>query len=476
MVRSLRKEDLVTRSVRASEAAGWCGGRLYGPDSDLCRVWRSDSREVAAGDAFVALRGAKTDGHLYLAQAVKQGAALVLLEESAVEKLDLSGPACAKVSFIAVPDSGAALTRIAEMYLAAVSPRVAGITGSVGKTTTRELSVAVLRKKYKVHSAIRSFNTIIGCSLTVLSMPPDTDILVLELGTNHFGEIREMVSHFPPDTAVITEVAPAHLEGFGSVEGVLRAKTEICQSPRLKCMVYNADNALLHSYMLTKRFMSSTAVGRAHDADLRAVSEKISLDAEGARFEAEFESRFGVVAASVSLFGLQHVYNVGYAIALGRYFSVPDGDIKAALAEFRPLGGRGVCKKMGASSWLIDEAYNANPSSLGAALDNVAAVCENGAKFDMYAVLGGMRELGKSSALWHERMLAKTSLFREVLLLGEEWAPLALPANAKLCSSLDDAAERVSQMDVSSGVLLVKGSNSYGLKKLVEALTGAAAK
>ena len=457
------------RNVKASEAAGWCGGKLYGPDADLCRVWRSDSREVGPGEAFVALRGARTDGHLYLPQVIKQGASLLLLEEESLDRLGRSGAGHENVSVIAVPDTTAALARIAEMYLAAVAPRVVGITGSVGKTTTRELSVAVLRRKYKVHSAIRSYNTVIGCSLTALSMPADTDILVLELGTNHFGEIREMVSLFPPDTAVITEVAPAHLEGFGSVEGVLRAKTEICLSPKLKCMIFNADNALLHSYMSARRFDSQVSVGRVPDAGLRAVFEKILFDEAGARFEAEYEPQGGgSIAASVALFGLQHVYNVGYAIALGRSFGVPDEEIKAALAESRPLGGRGVCKKIGPDSWLVDEAYNANPSSLGAALDNVAAVSENGARYDMYAVLGGMRELGKDSAVWHEKMLARTAAFRKVLLLGAEWGSFELPANAKLCASLDEAAELALRLDLSRGVLLVKGSNSYGLRKLVE--------
>ena len=462
------------RIVKASEAAGWCGGKLYGPDAELRRVWRSDSRDVGPGDAFVALRGARTDGHLYIRQTIKQGAAMVLLDESGMKSLGLGDGEYPGVTMIVVSDTTAALARIAQMYLAAVAPRVVGITGSVGKTTTRELSIAVLRKKYKVHSAIRSFNTIIGCSLTVLSMPADTDILVLELGTNHFGEIREMVSRFPVDTAVITEVAPAHLSGFGSVEGVLRAKTEICTSEKLKCVVYNKDNALLDSYMETARLAQKISVGRSAGADLRSVSSSISLDGSGALFSASYSDRNGSIDVSVPLFGLQHVYNVGYAIALGRYFGVADADLKAALAEFRPLGGRGVCKRLGRDSWVIDEAYNANPSSLGAALDNLAAVAENGSKYDMYAVLGGMRELGASSAAWHEKLLAKTADFREVLLLGEEWGEVpVLPANARLCQSFDEAAERTREMEIGRGVLLVKGSNSYGLKKLVEMLSEA---
>ena len=116
-----------------------------------------------------------------------------------------------------------ALALAASEYLRRVAPKTIAITGSVGKTTTRELTAAALAQRYKVHSAVRSFNTIIGCALTVLSMAEKTEALVLELGTNHFGEIAEMVKYFPPETVIITEVAPAHLEGFGSVRGVLRA-------------------------------------------------------------------------------------------------------------------------------------------------------------------------------------------------------------------------------------------------------------
>ena len=216
--------------VMASHAAEWAEGTHCGPDVRLCRPWKSDSRDVGPGDAFVALRGEKTDGHLYVHNAMERGAKLLLVDISRVEELMLDEPEFSGVSVIAVQDTATALPVIARDYLKRVSPRLTGITGSVGKTTTRELTVSLLKTEKKVHSAIRSFNTVVGCSLTILAMAEDTEVLVLEFGTNHFGEIREMVSLFPPETAVITEVAPAHLEGFENIEGVLRAKMEICES------------------------------------------------------------------------------------------------------------------------------------------------------------------------------------------------------------------------------------------------------
>ena len=462
------------RKVTASEAAQWCGGRLYGPDADISREWRSDSREVSPCGAFVALRGAKTDGHLYIVQTIERGAKLILLEESEMDALGLRDKKYSGVTFIAVSDTTEALARIARGYLQAVAPTVIGITGSVGKTTTRELSVAVLKRRYRVHSAIRSFNTIIGCSLTVLSMPAETEVLVLELGTNHFGEIREMVSYFPPEIAVITEVAPAHLEGFGSVEGVLRAKAEICTSKNLKHVVYNADNKLLREYMSARDGdYSLCPVGCSEGASLRAVSAHIVFGDGGAKLLAEYESEKGNISAEAALFGLQHVYNVGCALALGRHLSVPDGDIQSALAGVRATGGRGVCKKSESGVWVIDEAYNANPSSMNAAVDNVSEVARDGERYDMYAVLGGMRELGGSSAIWHAKTLERIGGYREVILLGEEWFDVSIniPANAKRFRTFEEVMDRVNESDMTNGVLLIKGSNSYGLKRLVAVLT-----
>jgi len=265
MVRRERKRGpLMAPFFGMQDAARWAGGRLYGPNLPLVRNWRHDSREVEPGDAFVALSGVHTDGHLYVKNAIERGAQVVLVDESRYEELELSLPAYAGLSVLTASTAESALARIAHEYLAAVSPQVIGITGSVGKTTTRELTVAVLKKKYRVHSAARSFNTVLGCSLTVLAMPQESEILVLELGTNHFGEIAEMTALFPPHFGVITEIAPAHLEGFGSVEGVLRAKMEICRSEKLKTLAYNIDNEALQEQVSYNQYPDPAQHKRDH--------------------------------------------------------------------------------------------------------------------------------------------------------------------------------------------------------------------
>lgn len=455
-----------------SEAALWCGGRYHGPDLPLCRTWRNDSREVCPGDGFVALKGENTDGHLYVNKAAAMGASVILVDGAHAAGLGLDGGDFTGISVIVAEDTAKALPQIASGYLEAVAPTLIGITGSVGKTTTRELLTVVLKTKYRVHSAIRSFNTLVGCCLTVLAMPPDTEFLVLEFGTNHFGEIAELTGYFPPQLAMITEVAPAHLEGFGDLGGVLRAKMEICGSAKLQAVVYNADNELLRAAVEEScKEAERIGVGRSECA-VRIRDVVLDLDDGGAKLSASYELNGEEVAASAALFGAQHAYNIGCALATGRYFGVDMQLATKALSEFRQLSGRGILKRAGKSSWLVDEAYNASPKAMAAAIANVATMAK-GRSYELFAVLGGMRELGESSAYWHNETAASLGCFKQVLLYGGEWMDegVVLPENAFYCGRMEGLVERVLALEPGSALVLVKGSNSYGLKRIVTLLT-----
>lgn len=457
-----------------SEGARLCGGSYYGPDVRISRGWKCDSRDVAPGDAFVAIKGAVTDGHLYLHQAIERGAKLLLVDAAELERLNVRGAEYSGVSFIAVDDTQRALAVLAEEYLRRVSPKVAAITGSVGKTTTRELTAAALKKKSRVHSAVRSFNTLIGCSLTILAMAEDTEVLVLELGTSHFGEIAEMVSHFPPEIAVITEVAPCHLEGFGSLEGVLRAKLEICKSPRLAAVVFNNDNELLNGYMsYNLDNIKKISVGTKEGSAFRIKEAKVRLDENGPRTTALLSREGRDIVLSCSLFGMQHAHNMGYAVAVASYLGLTEPEAAAGIAELAPISGRGLCKRSSPRGWVIDEAYNANPASMSAAIGNTRAAAESlGVR--KLAILAGMRELGEGAPAWHRGIIEEVRDFDGVMLLGEEWRACApLPAGMTLFSSLEELISKIDYGDLDNKMILVKGSNSYGLKKVVGALTEA---
>lgn len=455
-----------------SDAARWCRGRYYGPNVELCRTWRNDSREICPGDAFVALKGETADGHIYIGKAIERGASLILIDERNARGLELDKDGLGGVSVLVAEDTAKGLAVIASEYLKLVSPTVIGITGSVGKTTTRELATSVLCAERRVHSAPRSFNTVVGCGLTILAMPLDTEMLVLEFGTNHFGEIKEIAGYFPPDFAVITEVAPAHLEGFGDVAGVLRAKMEICSQGKLKCIAYNADNELL-ARAVSKECAGMRRIGIGFSSgEIRIKNVSVSIDDDGARTRAEYDVMGERVSASAALFGTQHAYNIGFALAAAEYFGVSAANAAAALGSFKPLSGRGVVKKVNETSWVVDEAYNASPNSMLVAIKNVMQTSKS-KEYDIYAVLGGMREMGESTAVWHRRILQELGGFRKVFLYGGEWREkgVLLPENAAYCENMERLIENALSIKMQNAIVLVKGSNSYGLKKIVALLT-----
>ena len=356
-----------------SDAAAACGGKFYGPEAEAARAWRCDSREVRGGDGFAAIRGAKTDGHLYIKQAAEQGSRVVLAEREGLEGAGIRPEDFPGVSFIVTERrTEEALALAASEYLRRVAPKTIAITGSVGKTTTRELTAAALAQRYKVHSAVRSFNTIIGCALTVLSMAEETEALVLELGTNHFGEIAEMVKYFPPETVIITEVAPAHLEGFGSVEGVLRAKLEICGSAKLKKIIFNCDNALLREMLATNVADSFNRI--TIDGDMSTNDTTIVM----ANGRSEVELKAGTPEAEEFRLALLEVMQ-----RLAREM-VMDGEgatkfIHVEIEHARSVADAKLCAEAVANSLLCKTAWFGGDPNWGRV---VAALGYSGAKFD----------------------------------------------------------------------------------------------
>ena len=232
----------------------------------------TDSRDVERGGVFVALEGERTDGHRYVPQALEKGAALIVVRRG-------KRPEDPVVPCVELEDPERDLARLASAYLRRTAPKeVVAVTGSVGKTTTREALRRVLRTRFRVHSADRSLNTRIGCTATVLAMPPDAELLLLEFGANKAGEIAELSELFPPTTAMVTQVAPVHLEGFRSVEGVLRAKMEIAGSGRLRRFLYNFDNPLLRGAAAGLSGPSVDSVGMECGVDFLIEEPRFTLE------------------------------------------------------------------------------------------------------------------------------------------------------------------------------------------------------
>ena len=481
-----------------AEAAAVAGGCFFPPSAiehPLSQSFKVDSRLVEEGDVFVAIRGERVDGCAFVASAIEKGASCVLVDKECFHRerqlLEKSG-----VSVLIVADGERGMAELATEWLSRISPQVVGITGSVGKTTTREMLHSSLAGSLAVHAAIKSYNTLIGCSMTILGMPAGTDVLILELGTNRPGEIAELVARFPVTHAVITEVAPVHLEGLKSLEGVLAAKMEIAESSRLKYLSYNYNNDLLRSAV--DSFVSQYAEGcggsietvGVGSADANVVISGVAqtLDRKGtARLSFTLSAGDHSVICETEIFGSQHARNAGFAYAVARELGVSDEDFAARLRAFELPLGRGRFYPTASGGLVIDESYNANPNSVSMALKNFLEVeffdmldMPDASEFRRIAILGGMRELGAESDHWHEVIMSRASLCDAVYLIGPEWDSVRTmqPSlrgryadtegfSRAFAAGLAGAAEDFAQV-----VVLVKGSRYYAMESLLPLLTG----
>lgn len=436
----------------------------------LPQSFKVDSRLVKPGDAFVACRGEHTDGHRYIGAAAEAGAALILAERSyyaehADEFLKIPVPV------LTIDNAERGLAELARAWLAGVAPAVVGITGSVGKTTTREILRSVLHKHVRTHTAIKSYNTLIGCGLTILAMPADTQVLILELGTNHPGEIAEMVSYFPVTHGIITDAVPAHLEGLSSLEGVVKAKTELLDSQDMLFLSYNNDNEpLIAAIEKHGGVFKKIGVGIA-DGDLRIGEVRQEIDSEAVpRLSFDIQSSDVSFRCVTPIFGKQHARNVAYAFAAANELGVAPQDFTASIADISLPKGRGGILRAAHGNMIVDESYNANPSSVSQAIKNVVEL-KTGEDVRKIAILGGMRELGPESAKWHEIVMSRASLLDGVYLIGEEWRGIETQ-QISLCGKWTDRAHFARDFDfshLSNSVVLLKGSRFYELERLLPA-------
>ena len=421
----------------------------------------TDSRDVERGGVFVALEGERTDGHRYVPQALEKGAALIVVRRG-------KRPEDPAVPCVELEDPERDLARLASAYLRRTAPEeVVAVTGSVGKTTTREALRRVLRTRFRVHSADRSLNTRIGCTATVLAMPPDAELLLLEFGANKAGEIAELSELFPPTTAMVTQVAPVHLEGFRSVEGVLRAKMEIAGSGRLRRFLYNFDNPLLRGAAAGLSGPSVDSVGMECGADFLIEEPRFTL--EGVLPFLTFRLRGGGDEACIrsGLWGRHLALPLAFAAAAGCRLGIPLREGAAALEGFRGIKGRGrILPAAGREGFVVDDAYNANPLSMRSSLETFLSLRSVTHKM---AVLGEMREMGPDAVRYHRELEPLIDGVDEAVLVGELWrGALEEKPNRRFVGGWREALDAARAAEWVG--ILVKGSNSLELERVVEGL------
>ena len=445
------------------EFARACGGRLQGADATFTDVV-SDSRTLKRGQLFVALQGPNFNGQDFVGAALQAGAAGAVV--GAAQPVALPQ--------IVVPDTQAALERAARSWRAHFAGPLVGVAGSNGKTTAKEMTASILAQAGECLATRGNLNNHIGVPLTLMRLTPGHRFAVIEMGANRAGEVAALVALARPSIGLITNAGAEHLEGFGTLEGVARAEGEMVAglTPAATAVI-NADDEFVSLWRGSTPARVVT-FGVRQRADFTATDVRASVGAHGFRTHFRLSAPQGSAAIELSLGGAHNVANALAAAAAAAAAGATLEHIAAGLASVRAVPGRLQFKQSASGAWLIDDSYNANPSSMRAAIEVLATL--SGRK---WLVLGDMGELGAFAADAHtdigefaraqgiERLYATGPLMQravESFGAGARWYGAAAELTAALHEALRDAGPEVR--------LLVKGSRSNRLERVVEALTG----
>ncbi len=447
------------------------GARQQGPrPRDPLGGVSSDSRTLEAGQLFVALKGERYDGHQFVAQALAKGAAAALVARGF--SLPSGPPAC----LLEVPDTLKALGDLAAAWRREFSTRVAAITGSNGKTTSKEMLAAILGQRHRVLKNRGNLNNLIGLPLTLLTLDEGHSAAVLEMGMNQPGEIARLTQIAAPEAGLITNVGPAHLGPLGSLEAVAAAKVELFQGLSVSATaLVNLDDPRLAPWArrLDCRVLT---FGLNAAAEVRARS--VTAQGEGQSFELALPMG-EPVTVRLPVAGLHNVRNAVAAAAAAWALGQDPQSMMAGLISFRPMPGRLTPIKTRGGMWLLDDTYNANPASLAAGLQTLDSLAGDRPRA---LILGDMLELGPSAPQLHFNAgrQAVESGCSLVLALGEQAEQVVAGARdaglggsaAQGFGELDPLLAEAGRLLNPEHVLLVKGSRSMHMERAVKALTG----
>ena len=412
----------------------------------------TDTRSCREGAMFFALRGERFNGNQYALAALESGCAYAVVDDESC--FDASNP-----RLLPVDDSLKALQALARYHRQQLGLPIIGITGTNGKTTTKELIAAVLSRKYRTHFTQGNLNNSIGVPLTLLQLRPEHEIAVVEMGASHPGDIRELVEIAEPDCGIITNVGKAHLEGFGSFEGVIHTKGELYDFLReRKDSVVFIDDGNEHLKGIASG-LTLVSYGTTGDTSLCAGGEVVACDPM-LRFRWRHgEGEWRDVATH--LIGSYNILNMLAAACIGLYFGVTQEQIDHALSNYRPSNNRSQLT-ITEHNRLIVDTYNANPTSMGAALQNFKAMAVS----PKMAILGDMRELGESSEEEHRKVVdfLMENGFDNVWLVGEEFGKTDCPY--RKFHDVEEVKTALATQRPEGCYILIKGSNGIRLFEL----------
>jgi UDP-N-acetylmuramoyl-tripeptide--D-alanyl-D-alanine ligase len=413
----------------------------------------TDSRTIKNGEMFFALWGGNFNGNLYAAEALEKGASIAVIDDPLYEADNT----------ILVDDCLFELQALATHHRKELKIPVLAITGTNGKTTTKELIATIMSKNMKVHYTRGNLNNHIGVPLTILSAPDETEMMIVEMGANHIGEIRTLCLIAKPDYGIITNVGSAHIEGFGSFEGVVKAKTELYEYLKKVngIALYNDKNQILTEKIfkfVNRAVPYSDPTGT--DLLVEQVPSEINL-----KLTAEYQHK--IYTINTNLFGSYNIENVKAAIATGLFMGVKMVDIVDAVENYFPGNNRSQIKVTSRNTVICDS-YNANPRSMAKALESFAELKAE----KKLIILGDMLELGEKSNDEHLNILRNLmeSGITDVFLVGSVFSANAKEFGFKSFSNVSALKDFLVSKPVKGKFILVKGSRAIGLERIYDLL------
>lgn len=410
-----------------------------------CTNVSTDTRNIVGGEMFFALKGDSFDGNQYALSAIEKGAKYCVVDNPEIAQLNQD--------FILVEDVLVSLQSLAFFHRKKMNIPIIAITGSNGKTTTKELVHAVLSQKYKTAYTKGNLNNHIGIPLTLLDIKSTDEISIVEMGANHQKEIESYCKYSAPNYGLITNIGKAHLEGFGGIEGVLKGKTELYDFLRFsdgKIFLNIDEPKLVNSSDKIESISYSTNCSEAF------------VYGTNAHHETFLSVNFDNFIINTNLTGDYNLYNVLSAICIGKYFGIENESIKIAIENYFPTNSRSQVVAKYDNNWILD-AYNANPSSMEVSIINLAA--QNGSKM---AFLGAMKELGEYGADEHEQIVLKAiSLgIDSIVLVGKEFESLSKKFKLTYFETSEDARIWFWKQHIKDFTILLKGSRLIALEKI----------
>ena len=424
---------------------------IYLQHSQIC----TDTRKITHGCLFFALKGENFDANTFAPQALEKGAAYVVIDNPEFKKSE---------QYILVDDALIALQELAKHHREQLKIPFIGLTGSNGKTTTKELINAVLSQKFKTLATKGNLNNHIGVPLTLLEINNDVEIAIIEMGANHQKEIEMLSGLCQPNYGLITNVGKAHLEGFGGFEGVKKGKGELFDflANHNGTVFINKDNPQLMEMAFSRSFNEVIGYGTSSTCEISG-----ELISNNPFLEVKWTSNNETYQVHSQLTGTYNFENILVAVAIGWRFGLSPEEINTGICNYTPQNNRSQIIKT-ANNTVIGDYYNANPSSMSVALENMAAL--NADK--KVVILGDMFELGDESEKEHQVIIDKAMSygFDDVIFIGEMFAQLKSSAKARFFINRKEAIEELKKNKIQNSLILLKGSRGMKLEGLMELL------